>query len=331
MTSGISINIYGVWGTSDSNVYAAADKSATGTGTILHYDGNTWKTLAASTQRLRDVWGISETDIFIVGENGTILHYDGEVWNKMSSPPNTPTLQAVWGASRDNVFAVGGPSGTGGIGAGTVIHFDGNIWNTVNIGTVDRLHDIWGTAENDIFIVGESGTILHYDGSSWTSMESGTTDTLRDVCGSAADDVFAVGDYGTIVHYDGQKWTTMNNASSTRLHGVWVASEKDVFASGEMGTILHYDGKDDGDNGDCPFTAVLGKGNPQLKTLRQVRDEVLVKSEAGQRVIAFYYANGGLLARGIDKQPTVKYLAKSFLELLLPAIQNSLAYLKSNH
>lgn len=317
MNSGISVNIYGVWGTSDNNVYAAADKSATGTGTILHYDGNTWKTQASSTQRLRDVWGISETDIFIVGENGTILHYDGEVWNKMSSPPNTPTLQAVWGQSEDSVFAVGGPSGTGGIGAGTVIHFDGNIWNMVNIGTVDRLHDVWGTAENDIFIVGEGGTIIHYDGSRWTPMESGTTDTLRDVWGSAANDVFAVGDYGTIVHYDGQKWTTMKNATSTRLHGVWGASKQDVFASGEMGTILHYDGKDDGNNGGCPFTAVLGKGNPQLKTLRYVRDEVFAKSETGKNLIALYYNYGGLLTIFIENQPAVKQGLKKLFELLL--------------
>ena len=182
--------------------------------------------------RLRDVWGISETDIFIVGENGTILHYDGEVWNKMSSRQHSHPSGGV-GDIGGSVFAVGGPSGTGGIGAGTVIHFDGSIWNTVIFGTVDRLHDLWGTAENDIFTVGERGTILHYDGSSWTSMESGTTDTLRDVWGSAGDDVFAVGDSGTIVHYDGHKWTTMNTKTSTRLHGVWGRSAKDVFASGK--------------------------------------------------------------------------------------------------
>ena len=53
----------------------------------------------------------------------------------------------------------------------------------------------------------------------------------------------------------------------------------------------------------------------------------MVKCAAGQRVIAFYYANGGLLARGIEKQPVVRQVAKKILELLLPAIKNSIEYL----
>jgi hypothetical protein len=56
----------------------------------------------------------------------------------------------------------------------------------------------------------------------------------------------------------------------------------------------------------------------------------MVKMRGRQRVIAFYYANGGLFARGIDKLPVVKQVGKKFLDLLLPAIKNCLAYLKSN-
>jgi len=319
-------NIYGIWGTSGDDVFAVGDK-----GLILRYDGTKWQNMSSGTSlRLRDVWGTSNTDVFAVGENGTTLHYDGNVWNRMTNA-TILTLQGVWGTSGSDVYAVGGASASTGPGSEIIVYYDGSTWQQIYSGNLERLHDLWGSPETDIFTVGELGGIFNYDGVNWSSVANpvngNTSITLRDIWGSAGDDIFAVGDAGTVLHYNGTKWSLMTTNTSAKLHGVGGSSATDVFAVGEGGMILHYDGKDDGDNGDCPFTAVLGKGNPQLKTLRQVRDEVLVKSETGQMVIAFYYANGGLLARGLEKQPVVRQVAKNILELLLPAIKNSIEYL----
>jgi hypothetical protein len=66
--------LYGVWGSSGSDVFAVG-----GGGTILHYNGFIWSSMASGTTNgLRDVWGSSESDVFAVGEGGTILHYGGE-------------------------------------------------------------------------------------------------------------------------------------------------------------------------------------------------------------------------------------------------------------
>lgn len=58
------------------------------------------------TNQLNDVWGISSTSVYAVGEEGLILHFNGWEWKKMTSPTNTDLL-AVWGSSDNNVYAVG--------------------------------------------------------------------------------------------------------------------------------------------------------------------------------------------------------------------------------
>jgi hypothetical protein len=96
-----------------------------------------------------------------------------------------------------------------------------------------------------------------------------------------------------------------------------------VFAVGEDGTIIRYDGKDDdGNNGTCLFTAILGKGNPKLDTLRRVRDDALVKSALGGNLVAFYYTCGSLLVPLVEQQPLVRQGAKRLLEALLPILDN---------
>jgi len=65
---------------------------------------------------------------------------------------------------------------------------------------------IWGSAANDVFVIGVGGLISHYDGSQWQEMESGTLLNLNGIWGNSGTDVFVVGNGGTIIHYDGNQW-----------------------------------------------------------------------------------------------------------------------------
>jgi hypothetical protein len=322
--SGITVgayNIYGVWGTSGTDVFAVADK-----GIILHYDGATWKNMTSGTaQRLRDVRGFSSTDVFATGENGTTLHYDGTTWSSMSNATRL-TLQGVWGISGDDLYAVGGSSASTGPGNDIIVHYNGSTWTLDYTGGLARLHDLWGSSATNIFTVGESGGIFHYDGTNWTSVDNPVSGnsaiTLRDIWGASEQDIFAVGDSGAVLHYDGMEWKSMNSKTGVKLHGVGGSSASDVFAVGEDGTIIRYDGKDDdGNNGTCIFTAVLGKGNPELDILRRVRDDALVKSALGGKLVAFYYSCSRLLVPFIDQQPLVRQGAKQLLESVLPLME----------
>ncbi len=71
--------LQGVWGSSSTDVFAVGYS-----GTILHYDGNTWSVQASGIAvLLSGVWGSSATDVFAVGGvlSATILHYDGTDWS----------------------------------------------------------------------------------------------------------------------------------------------------------------------------------------------------------------------------------------------------------
>jgi len=75
MSSGTTNTLYGVWGSSGSNMFAVGDG-----GTILSYNNGLgrWSAMSSgTTNTLYGVWGSSPTDVFVVGNGGTILHYSG--------------------------------------------------------------------------------------------------------------------------------------------------------------------------------------------------------------------------------------------------------------
>lgn len=79
-------------------------------------------------------------------------------------------------------------------------------WVEMNSGVNVALNDVWGSAPNDVFAVGDGGTILHFDGNAWTAMASGTTDSLSAVYGYSASEVYAVGTGQSLLRYDGTSW-----------------------------------------------------------------------------------------------------------------------------
>jgi hypothetical protein len=229
MMSGSTAHLYGIWGSSASDVFAVGNS-----GVILRYDGSTWTAMTSgSTRYLRGIWGSSASDIFVVGTGGTILYYDGVAWGTMTSG-TTNDLHAVWGNSASDVFAVGVN--------GTILHYDGSAWTPMTSGTTSWLRAVWGTSGSDVFAMGDSGVILHYDGSAWSPMTSGTTRNLCGVWGISGSDVFTVGASGIVLHYDGSSWSTMTSGTTNTLYAVWGGNGSDVYAVGYQGTIRHYDG-----------------------------------------------------------------------------------------
>ena len=71
----------------------------------------------------------------------------------------------------------------------------------MNSGTLEDLLDVWGNADDRVFMVGTNGIILYYNGNDWKQMASGTQYTLRDVWGLSENNVFAVGHSGAILRF----------------------------------------------------------------------------------------------------------------------------------
>ena len=125
---------------------------------------------------LFSLWGSSPTDIWAVGSGSTALvtlwHYDGTSWSRNTSSLSS-NLMSVYGFAQNDVYACDAP-GNG------VYHFNGSQWSNAytytNPGTYLLSTNIWGDANNNIYVAGAidtigeggyKGAILHYNGNSW--------------------------------------------------------------------------------------------------------------------------------------------------------------------
>lgn len=218
------------------------------------------------------VWGVSATDMFLMGEDGYVYTGDGASWTKAASTVEIDwTMHSAWGAAANNVFFVG--SQADGI-IDTVIDSSGTLWDTTYPPIADRpvmthyngsvfnevlldfewgLYDIWGAAADTIFAVGFDGSILKYegdgstityDGSDWSIMATGgaTPAWLNSVWGTSGTSVFTSGTDGALLHYDGTDWSVITTHSVEDLWDVWGFSDTSVYCVGSGGTVLHYDG-----------------------------------------------------------------------------------------
>lgn len=203
------------------------------------------------TETLYDVWGSSNTNVFVAGYSGTILNFNGTDWTQtVSGAPYG--LNAIWGTSGSNVYAVG---------LNSILHYDGNSWTNQFSGDFIAFNDIWGSSASDIYLAGYdltlAGVIYHFDGSTWSPLDiSGidlTETTLTAIWGSGSDNIYVAGysymDGTNIVfNFDGADWTEISDPdiSSFIVQDIWGSSANDIYLGGSSTTsnILHFNGTD---------------------------------------------------------------------------------------
>lgn len=164
----------------------------------------TWviDTFGIYPSHLKDVFVISETDIWAVGEIHTedtdcwnedstewippynAVYWDGEKWNMQRIPAVTSMgsiskgpMRAVFAYSSNDVWIFSQ--------AGSYAHWDGQNWESEYISErVGSINKIWGNNPNNIYFVGTNGNITHYNGQKWERIESGTNVDLTDIWGN---------------------------------------------------------------------------------------------------------------------------------------------------
>ena len=138
---------------------------------------------------------------------------------------------------------------------------------------VDTLHapntyqilisDIWGTDENNVWIVGHSDSspyqIWHWNGQEWQNIKPtlfGARASFRAITGFAADDIWIVGSAiyqfdpnpeqphrRYILHYDGSEWQHFNAILAPGAGSVWGTSSDNLFVGCDSGIVLHKQGQ----------------------------------------------------------------------------------------
>lgn len=136
------------------------------------------------------------------------------------------------------------------------------------------MFDIWGTASNNLFVVGHNdrgfGKMYSFDGKKWKdaklSISQGGTlarsPDLAAIYGFASNNIWAVGDYthsnpnpppnyflsSAIIHFDGRSWSEVDlsrlgvQPQLASLETLWGSSPNDIWAAGVSGTLFHFDG-----------------------------------------------------------------------------------------
>jgi len=227
---------------------------------------------------LTAVWGSSASDVWAVGSGGTVVHYDGVTW-RPAATGIVETLHAVWGSGPADVWAVSSASvllHTKGMQSGVIAFTKLPAAKPGAYG--GRSHAVWGTSASDVLVGGAvfdeidldtgntvSGNYLERSASGGDAGASGwkifqgqdgawTRATIRAIWGSAASDVWMSADNSTEVPWqrgmllhrtpgDAGKpgvWTPVDSQSAHVLESIWGSSAADVWAVGAIGTIRHY-------------------------------------------------------------------------------------------
>jgi hypothetical protein len=273
--SGTNKALQAVWGASPSDIWVVGYAFLHGTGSPI-----TWSPAGVPRSILigYSAWGSSASDLWVgsmLGANyymgGMALHGTGhpiDTWS-ISSGLDPWGVYGIWGSSASDVWAVGN--------GGSLFHGTGTplAWTTLasdGYGTAlelsltwpgcRQLFGVWGTASDNLWIVGSDETVFHLTGNpiSWSistspatshgsGCQAGNVDLiynsdLRGVWGSSASDVWTVGHDGLILHGTGDPiaWSAVPSGATAHLTGVWGSSASDVWAVGLKGTILHGSG-----------------------------------------------------------------------------------------
>ena len=257
--------LWSVWSSSPNDVFAVGER-----GTIIHFDGHHWTTMATPTDRhLHGIWGSSATNVYAVGQVGTILHYDGTHWQQVYQLSVDVTAVAITGFGPHDIFVVGDEGlilrfdgvdwqrmdsnnkdalyGVWGLDAehvlavgdfGTVLRWNGKDWKAFNAGTENFLYSVWGDALDNIFVAGLGGTIAHFNGKQWSLLPARQRADLLAIAGRVKSNPLVVGTLGCIMQFDGKQWNTEKNPSDTSLRALWVAEDGTTYAVGDKGVVL---------------------------------------------------------------------------------------------
>lgn len=235
-----------VAGASSTDVYAAG--GTPDEGRLWRYDGSAWTedALPDDVPLLNWVHVFDDGTPIIAGNQGTILVRDGDAW-AVEQTPTEQDLWGVWGAGPDDVWAVGGNGRDE--GAATVLRrgSDGT-WQEQTLPQMERpnvraFFKVWGTGDDNVYIVGQRGAVLRWDGQELEELLVGTSEDLISLWGTGPDNIVLVGgrSNGVVVRFDGTEWTHASLAPTPGINGVWMDEEGVAWVAGNAGTLGRLD------------------------------------------------------------------------------------------
>ncbi len=225
--------------------------------------------------RLRAVYALTASDVWVVGAAGAVFHWDGATWQAVTVP-TAADLSAISFTARAEGWIVGKD--------GTVLYKAAaeKTWRIVPSGTDVMLRDVFAVNAHEAWAVGDAGTLLRWDGTTWTALPVLTTATLHAVGGFPGSSVWAVGAGGTILRYRWGTWHTMASPTTATLRDVVGGIDGGALAVGDGGMILRKTGFDE-----SPFVVEPSPGNTDLTAIAWLDNRL--QSAVGRKGTAYRF------------------------------------------
>lgn len=266
-----AINYVSVFGSGPNDVWLLGDKK------IFRWDGTGWRLMRQEQEQVLKGFARSPTDVWVLRDYQRVSNFNGVIWRRDVIPVysvasltalapagdtgvwaagthglitrgqdgiwtdtsgQTPTqnryrLQAVWGATPDEVWACG---------SSVLLKWNGRQWESLSLTENVDCGTLFGSARDDIWMLGVSGGIWHFDGAQWSKLGMMSGLSFQGGVAVSKSEAYGVGLTGAILKWDGASWSQAPKLVTTPLRAAWAASPTDIWIVGDAGMILRGQG-----------------------------------------------------------------------------------------
>jgi hypothetical protein len=143
---------------------------------VIHYVDYRREAAYRVPDRLLDMWWSSTRRIaYTAGFPRAVFEVDEKEIRELVLDAHNGAFIGLWGVGEEHVFACGVRP--------FVLYRRFGAWQEISLPPLrtEHLHDIYGSAENDVYVVGGGGTILYFDGQRIAVLETPTTRNLLSI------------------------------------------------------------------------------------------------------------------------------------------------------
>jgi len=201
--------IYSIFSFNENNIWF-------GMGSLINWDGTNFYSVKIPDNifpsTANKIWGTSNEDLYVVGNNGLIAYYNGQLWRRIESKINLP-LNDIWGTIQNNeIFILCPASEIYQISDKKIlkINDDLSVSELEFPFSDNRVHSIWFKDSSDVFICGASVFKRNRIGK-YKKYNDLPNIFFRRIRGNDINDIMLTGDFGTLAHFNGQYWKQFTN------------------------------------------------------------------------------------------------------------------------
>ena len=191
---------------------------------------------------LVDLHGLSDKDIWAVGDFDSVLRWDGRRWNRMPSQP-VGFVTGIWAERPDSILLSGG----------SLQSYNGKSFSPMEDPTTSAFYAVGGVP-GSVWAVGELGAIVRYENGMWTDKDSlgqswsqvldsekdpkQDSPILRDIAVTSDGGLWISGDNGILLRWDSsnKKWQRVNLNTKDTLRRIAVKNN-DAWIGGTSGNL----------------------------------------------------------------------------------------------